>query len=186
MIDEKKLTIERNLDELTTKITFEANETMFKTVSTRRLFIIKNTSESFNFKDSSDARLLVIKNMSNILIIESILMIQISAENILLKKRKRRLITEILSFIIADKLFLLNILDKSIYKLCNNFYNHLDWKILASIKSTDKTFFEKNFYMFYSTYFNEEFFAHCIFFNHDVYRLLLRRQNSIMKNSNFF
>ena len=46
------------------------------------------------------------------------------------------------------------------------------------------TFFEKSFHMFYSTYLNEEFLVHCVFFDHDIYRLLLRRQNSIMKNSN--
>ena len=126
MIDEKKLTIERNFDESTTEITFKANETMFKTISTRRLFIIKDTSESFNFKNSLNARLFVIKNMSNALIIENILKIQISVEDTLLKKRKRRSIIEASSFIIADELLSLNILDKSVYKLCDNFYNHSD------------------------------------------------------------
>ena len=75
MIDEKKLTIERDLDELTTEITFEASKTMFKTASTKRLFIIKDISESFNFKNSLNVRLFVIKNMSNALIIKSILKI---------------------------------------------------------------------------------------------------------------
>ena len=72
MINEEKLIIEKDLDELTTEITFKTNKTMFKTISTRRLFIIKNTSESFNFKNSSDARLFIIKNMLNALIIKSI------------------------------------------------------------------------------------------------------------------
>ena len=99
---------------------------MFKTASTKRLLIIKNTSKSFNFKNSSNARLLVIKNISNALIIESISKTQISAENILSKKRKRRLITEFSLFIIADELFSLNILDKFVYKLYDSFYNHSD------------------------------------------------------------
>ena len=126
MIDEEKLTIKRNLNKLTIKITFKMSETMFKTVSTRRLFTIKDTLKSFSFKDLLNARLFVIKNMSNALIIESISKTQISTEDTLLKKRKRRLIIKISSFIIADKLFSLNILDKSIYKLCDNFYNHLN------------------------------------------------------------
>ena len=159
---------------------------MFKTASTRRLFIIKNTLKLFNFKDSSDARLFVIKNMSNASIIKSILKIQISVEDILLRKRKRRLITEISSFIITDKLSSLNIFNKLIYKLCDSFYNHLNWKVFANIKSTDKTFFEKNYHMFYSTYFNEEFSTHCVFSNNNVYRLLLEKQDLIMKNLNFF
>ena len=101
------------------------SETMFKTALTRRLLIIQNISKSFNFKDSSDARLFVIKNMLNALIIENTSKTQTSIKDILLKKRKRRLIIEISSFIVANELLSLNILDKSIYKLCDNLYNYL-------------------------------------------------------------
>ena len=65
------------------------NKTIFRTILTRRLFIIKDTSEAFNFENSLNARLFVIKNMLNALIIESISETQILTEDILLKKRKR-------------------------------------------------------------------------------------------------
>ena len=61
----------------------------------------------------------------------------------------------------------------------------MNQKISTNFKLTDKIFYEKNYRMFYATYFNEKSLIYCVFFDYNVYRLLLQKQNSSKNNSNF-